>query len=176
VQPDVTKVLLVEDNLGDAGFLWEAMKETTPARFNFMHVQRLSQALERLCESSYDVVLMDLGRPDCYGLNAITQVREQAPGAAIVVLTGSEDEAFALEGIRLGAQDYLAKTQVDAHLLIRSMRYAVERKRGEEQIRRLNEEFQQRMLQRTAELEAIQSKTGANAGDGQHPLGSSLAR
>jgi signal transduction histidine kinase len=153
---EIIKALLVEDNPGDASLLLETLRKT-PTRVNLMHVQRLSQALERLREEPYDVILMDLGLPDSHGLNAVIQTREQAPGAAIVVLTGLEDEALALEALRQGAQDYLTKAQIDPHLLVRSMRYAMERKRGEEQIRRLHEELERRVLERTTELEAIQS-------------------
>ncbi|MFH1560137.1 MAG: ATP-binding protein [Chloroflexota bacterium] len=157
MESKVIKALLIEDNPGDARLLWETLKEATSTRVHLIHVQRLSQALECLREGSYDVILMDLGLPDSHGLNTIIQTREQAPGAAIVVLTGLEDEALALEALRQGAQDYLTKTQMDPHLLIRSIRYAMERKRGEEQILRLNEDLEQRVLQRTTELEAIQS-------------------
>lgn len=157
MQTQTIKILLVEDNLGDARLLWEFLGEVIPARFHLMHVQRLSRALERLQEESYDVVLVDLGLPDSHGLDTIVRVGVQAPGSAIVVLTGLEDEALALEALREGAQDYLVKGQFSGQVLVRSLRYAVERKKAEERIHQLNEELEQRVLQRTRELEAIQS-------------------
>jgi len=130
------KVLLVEDNLGDAGLLYEALEEAAPEQFDMTHVRRLSEALEYLWEETCDVVLLDLGLPDSHGLDTLVVTRAQAPNVPIVVLTGFQDEALAVEALKGGAQDYLVKGQVDGKLLGRTMRYAIVRKSTEEALLR----------------------------------------
>ena len=131
-----TKVLLVEDNLGDARLLYEGMEEALPDQFRMTHVRRLSEALEYLWEETCDVVLLDLGLPDSHGLDTLVVTRAQAPGVPIVVLTGFQDEALAVEALKAGAQDYLVKGQVDSKLLGRTLRYAIVRKATEEALLR----------------------------------------
>jgi signal transduction histidine kinase len=127
-----TKVLLVEDNLGDARLLYEGLEEALPDQFRMTHVRRLSEALEYLWEETCDVVLLDLGLPDSHGLDTLVVTRAQAPGVPIVVLTGFQDESLAGEALHGGAQDYLVKGQVDSKLLARSLRYAIVRKATEQ--------------------------------------------
>jgi len=125
------KVLLVEDNLGDARLLYEGMEEALPGKFQMIHVRRLSEALEFLWEDTCHVVLLDLGLPDSHGLDTLFLVRAQAPDVPIVVLTGFRDEEMGDQALKEGAQDYLIKGQVDSKLLARSMRYAIARKAAE---------------------------------------------
>jgi len=125
------KVLLVEDNLGDARLLYEGMEEALPGQFQMTHVRRLSETLEYLWEDTCNVVLLDLGLPDSHGLDTLVLVRAQTPDVPIVVLTGFQDEEMGDQALKEGAQDYLVKGQVDSKLLARSMRYAIARKAAE---------------------------------------------
>jgi signal transduction histidine kinase/CheY-like chemotaxis protein len=128
------KVLLVEDNPGDARLLREALAEMTRTRFDLTHVDRLGEAIRRLEEERFDIILLDLSLPDAQGLDAVVWAHGQVSHLPIVVLTGLENEEVAAETLRQGAQDYLVKGKVDGNLLVRSIRYAIERKRAEEQI------------------------------------------
>jgi signal transduction histidine kinase/DNA-binding response OmpR family regulator len=128
------KVLLVEDNPGDARLLREALAETARGRFDLTHVDRLGEALLRLDEERFEIILLDLSLPDAQGLDAVVWAHGQVPHLPIVVLTGLENEELAAGALRQGAQDYLVKGKVDGNLLVRSIRYAIERKRAEEQI------------------------------------------
>jgi signal transduction histidine kinase len=130
------KVLLVEDNLGDARLLYEGLQESLPEQFQMTHVRRLSEALEYLWEEPCNVVLLDLGLPDSHGIDTLVVTRAQAPSVPIVVLTGFQDEALAVETLKRGAQDYLVKGQLDSKLLGRSLRYAIVRKATEEALLR----------------------------------------
>jgi signal transduction histidine kinase len=125
------KVLLVEDNMGDARLLYEGMEEALPGQFEMAHVRRLSETLEYLWEDTCNVVLLDLGLPDSHGLDTLVLVRAQAPDVPIVVLTGFQDEEMGDQALKEGAQDYLVKGQADSKLLARSMRYAIARKAAE---------------------------------------------
>jgi len=131
------KVLLIEDNPGDVCLIREMLAEVRGVRFDLECADRLSTGLERLAEGGIDVILLDLGLPDSLGFDTFTTVYAQAPEAPIIVLTGLDDEALAVQAVRAGAQDYLVKGQVDGDLLVRAVRYAIERKRAEETIRQL---------------------------------------
>ena len=148
------KVLLVEDNPGDAFQLQQALADAGSSDFVVTHVQRLGEAQEHLREDAYAAVLLDLGLPDSHGLETLVLMRSEAPAVPIVVLTGFEDEALALEGVQKGAQDYLGKGQIDGKLLTRSIRYAIERKEAEEALRR-SEESARRLAEENAVLAEI---------------------
>ena len=129
------RVLLIEDNEDDALIIRETLAEvkggSLPAgTFDLEWAHRLSAGLERLAEGGIDVVLLDLGLPDSQGLETLRKARTQAPEAPIVVLTGLADETLGIKAVQEGAQDYLVKGQVDGNLLVRAMRYAMERQRS----------------------------------------------
>jgi signal transduction histidine kinase/DNA-binding response OmpR family regulator len=121
-------LLLVEDSPTDALFLQEALAQVPSAQFRLTHRERLAEALDHLSQEPCDVILLDLGLPDSQGLGTLVKLLEQTPRTPIVVLTGLEDEALGVQLIQAGAQDYLVKGQVSSSLLLRSVRYAIERK------------------------------------------------
>ena len=130
------KILLIEDNRADASLIQE-MLAAAGAELSLDVADRLSAGLERLEEDGFDVVLLDLDLPNSQGLETLARVRAAAPETAIVVTTKLDDDCTAIETMREGAQDYLIKGQMDGNLLVRSMCYAIERKRAEETIRHL---------------------------------------
>ncbi len=130
------KALLVEDNAADARLIREMLKDSPAGTFQLQQAARLDAALDRLRQEAFDVVLLDLGLPDAQGMEALTFLQKGHGGVPIVVLTGRDDEGFALEAVRTGAQDYLIKGRFDSQLLVRTVRYAVERKRAEASLQR----------------------------------------
>lgn len=132
------RVLLVEDNEDDALLIGETLSGTN---ITIEHAERLSTALEQLANDRFDVVLLDLSLPDAYGLDTIGRILGQAPGVPIVVLTGLNDEEAAVKAVERGAQDYLIKGQVDGHLVVRALRYAIQRHRAEETLKERNREL-----------------------------------
>ena len=130
------KILLVEDNPADCRLLRELLAELTTARFELAQVDRLSAAHERLKGESFHIILTDLSLPDSQGLEAFHALHAAAPSTAVIVLSGVDDETVATGAVREGAQDYLVKSRLDAHLLGRSIRYAIERQRAEDKLAR----------------------------------------
>ncbi len=132
-------ILLIEDRPADIAVVRDALAGVKNARFELAYASRLSDGLTRLAEGGIDVVLLDLMLPDCVGLDTFVQVRTAVPELPIVVLTGLDDEALALQTLQRGAQDYLVKSQTKASpdLLWRAIRYAIERNRLE----RLKDDF-----------------------------------
>jgi signal transduction histidine kinase len=133
----IKKVLLVEDNPGDARLLREMFKEDGSIDVDLACVSFMSEAEKHLATSSVDIILLDLGLPDAQGLVAIRRARIAAPDIPLVVLTGMDDEALAAQSLQEGAQDYLIKGQIETRGLLRALRYATERKR----LDRLKDEF-----------------------------------
>lgn len=123
------RILLIEDNPGDARLLQEMLADAKDRRFDLECADRLSTGLERLANSGADVVLLDLGLSESQGLETLSRVRAQAPKTPIVVMTGLGDETTAVKAVQEGAQDYLVKGEIDTRLLARSIRHAIERNR-----------------------------------------------
>lgn len=127
----ILKVLLVEDNPGDVRLLQEYFRDVTTTEFSLTQVEQLDEALKCLEYFDFDVVLLDLSLPDSQGLETFIKAHQHAPTVPIVVLTGLDDETLAIKSMQEGAQDYLVKGQVNGDLLVRSLRYAIERQRSE---------------------------------------------
>jgi len=134
--PTSLAVLLVEDNPADAYLVRDMLTEgaNEGARFTVTQVDRLTQALEQVVDTAFDVVLLDLSLPDAHGIEIVTRLHAAAPGVPIVIMSGNKDEALAIRGVREGAQDYLVKGRVESDLLVRSLRYAIEHKRIEDRL------------------------------------------
>jgi PAS domain S-box-containing protein len=120
------KILLVEDNPGDARLVQLAFSEVPAWAIALTHVDRVAEAEERLAIECFDAILLDLSLPDSHGLATVERIRTAAPEAPIVVLTGFADDAVALQALHVGAQDYLPKG-TDGSTLMRALRYAIER-------------------------------------------------
>jgi signal transduction histidine kinase len=127
------QVLLVEDNAADARLLREMFGKERPDSFVLTHLTRLRDAEAHLAAGGVDIVLLDMGLPDGHGLDTLRRARAAAPGVAIIVLTGLEDEQLAAAAIKEGAQDYLIKGQIENRALPRALRYAIERNRMHEE-------------------------------------------
>lgn len=132
-----THVLIVEDNPGDARLIEESLREARGA-FVVEHADRLAHALERLRDGGVDVVLLDLSLPDASGLETFRRASEHAGEAAIIVLTGLDDEQMAVAAVNAGAQDYLPKSRIDGDVLGRSITYSIERHRLVTELRKLD--------------------------------------
>ncbi|HUF81348.1 MAG TPA: diguanylate cyclase [Burkholderiales bacterium] len=128
------KVLLIEDNPGDARLIREMIAEDPDAPFSVSCADRLSRGLERLSAADTELVLLDLSLPDSCGLDTFARVYAHSPTVPIIVLTGNSDHTIALSAVKSGAQDYLIKGRYDRELLLRSMQYSIERKRYQVQL------------------------------------------
>jgi len=135
---DTIRVLLIEDNPGDSRLIREMIVDAGDSLVQLECVDRLGTGLERLAAGGIDGLLLDLSLPDSQGLETFHEAQAQPPEVAIIVLTGLDDEELALRAVREGAQDYLVKGEVDGNLLVRSIRYAIERKRIQEQLETAN--------------------------------------
>jgi len=135
-QMERLRILLVEDDEGDAFLVRELLSEAE-APFDLTVATSLREARGLL--TGVECVLLDLGLPDAEGIDGLRKLLALAGSAAVCVLTGRSDEHLGVQAVAEGAQDYLVKGQVDGVLLIRSLRYAVERKRADENARRLRE-------------------------------------
>ncbi|HMJ16439.1 MAG TPA: response regulator, partial [Polyangiaceae bacterium] len=128
----IKKLLLIEDNPGDARLLREMLGELGSHNAIVTHVQRMSEAEQHLALHAFDVILLDPGLPDSQGLESIRRAHAAAPNVPLVVLTVLDDDSLAVHALREGAQHYLVKGQIEARGLLRAVRFAIERKAMED--------------------------------------------
>ncbi len=134
---ELIDILLIEDNPGDIRLVTELLAEGGREQFRVFAVERLEQALVLLESHDVTAILLDLHLPDCSGLESLYTIHAAAFNVPIVVLSNSADEILAVQSVQHGAQDFLVKSHVNAHLLKRALRYAIERKRMEERLNHL---------------------------------------
>lgn len=124
-----TRILLIEDLPGHAPLLRELLSGSGDASYELVQVDQLEDGLTRLAQGGIDIVLVDISRPDANPLDAVRLIREHAPDVPVVVLAARDDEAQAVQAVQQGAQDYLVKGAVERQVLLRAIRYAIERHR-----------------------------------------------
>ncbi len=139
----VIRVLLIEDDQADAFLIKEMLLESAAVTAVVQHVIRLDEGICQVAEGGYDIIISDLGLPDSQGMATVKKLAAAARQLPIVVLTGLVEHEVGLEAVNAGAQDYLIKGQVSGEMLIRSIRYAIERKRIENEKEQVIAELQE---------------------------------
>jgi len=148
---DTLRILLIEDNPGDATLFEHHLTTDGGGTFppaTVTHVESLDAGIEALKSAEFELVLLDLGLPGSTGLDTLERYLEAVDDAdalsplPVIVLTGLKDDATAVEAIERGAQDYLVKDDVDGDVLHRTIRYALERHRQAQKLRRQNDRLE----------------------------------
>ena len=131
-------VLIVEDNPADLRLVIEMLGESGSPAFKTAQAGRLGETLKLLEHEKPDVILLDLDLPDSSGFEGLEKVVARSPLVPVIVLTGRADEAIGLQALQKGAADYLVKGQISSNLLVRAIRYSIERKNKKAELRKLN--------------------------------------
>ncbi|MHB8790132.1 MAG: response regulator [Desulfobulbaceae bacterium] len=129
METDHIHILHIEDNPADAALVHEILAEAKEFSGTVHHAGLLSLGLEILTGNGVDIILLDLNLPDSAGTTTFQAVKESARDTPVIIMTGLNDEEAAIHAVREGAQDYLVKAQVEANLLVRSIKYAIEREK-----------------------------------------------
>ena len=129
------KVLLIDDNPGDAVLVRETLYSQSNMTLQIEHGERLAAGIAMLREKVYNIILLDLTLPDCSGLDTFVRIKPHARDIPIIILTGVNNEEIAVQAVGKGAQDYIVKDEMNTGLLVRSISYAIERSKAEEKRR-----------------------------------------
>ncbi|NQT92220.1 MAG: response regulator [Lentisphaerae bacterium] len=154
----VSRVLLVEDDEEDYIIVLDQLSKAEGHLFEMTRVDCLQAALRHLRETDVDAVLLDLSLPDSQGEEMFDEIHEHAPNTPLVILTGLDDETMAMTCVKKGAQDYLAKGKTDRDRLVRSLRYAIERKRSEEALTLYKDHLEDLVKRRTVQLKRTNTR------------------
>ena len=135
------KVLLIEDNPGDAFLIKFYLGESTSQVFHVSHSEDVKGGLDLLSKGNFDIILSDMNLPDSFGVETIKSILTKYPGNLVIVLTGLTDEEVGLETVRYGAQDFLVKGKFDGKVLISSVMFSFERFKLNKQIDRVSKQL-----------------------------------
>jgi len=129
-------ILLIEDSAVIREKVSVMLSDSQLAFFDVHEACTLAEGLEKLRSRKFHAVLLDLGLPDSEGLETVVSVHREVPETAIVILTADDSDETVLEAMKEGTQEYLVKDEISGPLLQRTLRYAVERQRLEDDLRR----------------------------------------
>ncbi|MCX6903168.1 MAG: response regulator [Verrucomicrobia bacterium] len=141
------KVLLIDDEPAQAWLVREYLNSATANNIELVWADCLAEGLKRLAAGEIEVVLLDLSLPDSFGANTFAKAHAQFPMVPIVVLTNLEDEEAGVQLVQAGAQDYLVKGQINAQVLYRTVRHAIERKRAADEREQLIHQLQKALAE-----------------------------
>jgi len=152
-------VLIVDDDELDRRLVKLVLaRAANLIRFNVESAQTITEALEKLVKDNFNIILLDLNLPDSRGTETVQKIFNAAPDVPIVVLTGLDDENAGLEAIRSGAENYLVKGDGLEYTLVRTIRYAIERKRAKTSLVEAKQELERinaRLIKATATAEEM---------------------
>lgn len=151
--PAPIRVLLIEDEPGDAGLAQVALRDFRNARFSVTWVQTLAKALQRIEQQDYEVILLDLTLPDSAGLETVHRILAATTISPVIVLTGQTDTEFGLNALKAGAAEYLVKGDFGYDGLARTIFYTLHRAKLERELAQYRFHLEELVSQRTAELE-----------------------
>jgi signal transduction histidine kinase len=163
-------VLLIDDDEDDYLITERLLSLTADARFSLEWTDTFEGAMEALKRGEHDVYLVDYRLGERDGLDVLAAANEMGSNVPVILLTGQGDHQVDVRAMETGAADYLVKGEITPPLLERSIRYAIARKQAELEVLRLNENLEQRVEQRTAELEAANKELEAFAHSVSHDL------
>jgi len=146
------KILLIEDNPGDAYLIKEQLGEFANFSYEFKNAGTLNEALSVLKEQTFDVILLDLGLPDSNGIRTFLKIYNKNPLIPIIILTGLNDETIWSYAVKNGAQDFLVKGQTEGRLLHSTIQCSIERKNLAEQELKAQERVKKVLLDSLNEL------------------------
>ncbi|RPI94674.1 MAG: PAS domain S-box protein, partial [Chloroflexi bacterium] len=155
---NTVRVLAVEDNLADLRLLKELLREASSMDFDVVGAGTLQEAILLLATGGFAVVLLDLNLPDNLGLDGVGKILTAPAAPPVIVLTGLDNEEIGLQAISRKAQDYLVKGKTDSDTLVRSIRYAIERKRAEEALWDANEQLQAQAVELEMQAEELRAQ------------------
>jgi signal transduction histidine kinase len=147
------KILLFEDNPGDAGLIEEMVNDSANYSYELKIAETMEEGMDLLKVDSYNLILLDLGLPDSDGINTFLNVQRENSAVPIIILTGLNNDNIGVEAVKMGAQDYLTKGSVDAELLERSIKYSIERNKVQLELQKYRDNLEEKVEKRTEELD-----------------------
>lgn len=121
------RVLLIEDNTGDAFIVKFYLEESKYANYEIVHEEDLRKGIDLAANQKFDIVLLDLHFTDSDEINSLIKFQNEAPDNFVIVMTGMYSEEMGIEALKLGAQDYLLKGAFDSKVFNNAVRFAYER-------------------------------------------------
>jgi two-component sensor histidine kinase/CheY-like chemotaxis protein len=155
-------ILLIEDNPADVEMIRELLSDRKGSFFDIVCADRLSAAKPYFAAGGIDIILLDLGLPDSQGLDTLRRVRDHGREVPIVVLTMLDNEETGLNALKEGAQDYLVKGQMNGPLIVRSLRYAIERGRIEKELKKNRDSLEELVAEKETLLREIHHRVKNN--------------